>query len=76
MLLVPKLAESLAGRMEILRLYPLAQCELACRVPRFLDTLLAGEGTAELRRPPILGLALLLRTPDGLLKRRVCRPPP
>ena len=28
-LLVPKLADFLAGRMEILRLYPLAQCELA-----------------------------------------------
>jgi len=41
-LLVPKLADSLAGRMEILRLHPLAQCELAGRVPRFLDRLFAG----------------------------------
>jgi predicted AAA+ superfamily ATPase len=39
-LMVPKLADSLAGRIEILRLHPLAQCELAGRVPRFLDTLL------------------------------------
>jgi uncharacterized protein len=38
-LLVPKLADSLAGRMEILRLHPLAQCELAEREPGFLDTL-------------------------------------
>ncbi|MBI2466213.1 MAG: ATP-binding protein [Candidatus Rokubacteria bacterium] len=38
-LLVPKLADSLAGRMEILRLHPLAQCELAASVPRFLDSL-------------------------------------
>lgn len=38
-LLVPKLADSLAGRMEILRLHPLAQCELAGSVPRFLDSL-------------------------------------
>ena len=38
-LLVPKLADSLAGRMEILRLHPLAQCELAAAVPRFLDSL-------------------------------------
>ena len=38
-LLVPKLADSLAGRMDILRLHPLAQCELARHVPRFLDTL-------------------------------------
>jgi uncharacterized protein len=40
-LLVPKLADSLAGRMEILRLHPLAQCELARRAPGFLDTLFA-----------------------------------
>ena len=41
-LLVPKLADSLAGRMEILRLYPLAQCELARRAPSFLDALFRG----------------------------------
>ena len=40
-LLVPKLAESLAGRMAILRLHPLAQCELARRRARFLDLLFA-----------------------------------
>lgn len=41
-LLVPKLADSLAGRMEIMRLYPLAQCELARRSPGFLDALFGG----------------------------------
>ena len=53
-LLVPKLADSLAGRMEILRLFPLAQCELAGRaraqpappprglVPRLRDAARAG----------------------------------
>lgn len=41
-LLVPKLADSLAGRMEILRLHPLTQGELARRQPRFLDALFAG----------------------------------
>ena len=40
-LLVPKLADSLAGRMGILRLHPLAQCEIAGRAPRFLDALFA-----------------------------------
>ena len=40
-LLVPKLADSLAGRMEILRLHPLAQCELAATTPGFLDALFA-----------------------------------
>ncbi len=38
-LLVPKLADSLAGRMEIVRLHPLAQVELARTLPRFLNTL-------------------------------------
>ena len=41
-LLVPKLADSLAGRMEILRLHPLAQCELNRRTTTFLDSLFAG----------------------------------
>ena len=41
-LLIPKLADSLAGRMEVLRLHPLAQCELARVKPRFLATLFGG----------------------------------
>ncbi len=41
-LLVPKLADSLAGRMELLRLHPLAQCELAHTRPGFLDVLFSG----------------------------------
>ena len=40
-LLVPRLADSLAGRMEILRLFPLAQCELERRRSGFLDALFA-----------------------------------
>lgn len=38
-LLVPRLADSLAGRLAILRLHPLAKCELAGRPARFLDDL-------------------------------------
>ncbi len=41
-LLVPKLADSLAGRMEILRLHPLAQSELAEKQPNFLEALFGG----------------------------------
>lgn len=41
-LFVPRLAESLAGRMGILRLHPLAQCEIENRRPRFLDQLFRG----------------------------------
>lgn len=38
-LLAPKLSDSLAGRMEILRLYPLAQCEIEQVQPGFLQAL-------------------------------------
>jgi uncharacterized protein len=41
-LLLPKLADSLAGRMEILRLHPLAQCELVQRPASFLNALFKG----------------------------------
>ncbi len=41
-LLVPRLAESLAGRMGLLRLHPLSQCELDGRQPRIIDALFAG----------------------------------
>ena len=41
-LLVPALSDSLAGRIEILRLHPLARCELAFERPDFLDFLFAG----------------------------------
>lgn len=41
-LLVPALADSLAGRMGILRLHPLAQCELAGKRPGFLDAVFSG----------------------------------
>ncbi|HME97645.1 MAG TPA: ATP-binding protein [Methylomirabilota bacterium] len=44
-LLLPKLADSLAGRMAVLRLHPLAQCELARRRPNFLARLF-GKGFA------------------------------
>lgn len=38
-LLLPALADSLAGRLGLLRLHPLAQCELAAHEPRFLNAL-------------------------------------
>ena len=38
-LLLPQLADSLAGRMAVLRLHPLAQCELAAQPGGFLDAL-------------------------------------
>jgi predicted AAA+ superfamily ATPase len=42
-LLVPKLADSLAGRMEIIRLFPFSQCEVEKRKTAFLDALFSGD---------------------------------
>lgn len=42
-LLVPRLSDSLAGRMGILRLHPFSQCELAGSEPRFLKALMSGQ---------------------------------
>jgi len=41
-LLLPRLADSLAGRMAIQRLHPLAQCELRGSAPGFLQALFGG----------------------------------
>jgi predicted AAA+ superfamily ATPase len=50
-LLLPKLADSLAGRMAIQRLHPLAQCELARKPAVFLDRLFgAGFPTRKVAR--------------------------
>lgn len=38
-LLLPRLSDSLAGRLQVVRLHPLSQAELAGRVPDFLDCL-------------------------------------
>jgi uncharacterized protein len=62
-LLVPDLADSLAGRMGILRLHPLAQCEIEDRRPRFLDDLLRGRFRTALSEP--LGRDLARRIADG-----------
>ena len=40
-MLVPKVADSLAGRMEVLQLHPLSQAELEHETPQFLDRLFA-----------------------------------
>jgi predicted AAA+ superfamily ATPase len=62
-LLVPDLADSLAGRMGILRLHPLAQCEVEDARPRFLDDLLRGRFRTALGAP--LGRDLARRIADG-----------
>lgn len=42
-LLVPTLSDSLAGRMGLLRLHPLSQCELSRKPARFVDALFRGD---------------------------------
>lgn len=73
-LLVPKLADSLAGRMEIVRLHPLAQCELAGRTPRFLDALFAG--AFRTRSYERLGTGLAERIVSGGYPAALARPVP
>ncbi|MFO8049201.1 MAG: ATP-binding protein [Desulfosudaceae bacterium] len=63
-LLVPKLADSLSGRMEILRLHPLTQCELAGADPGFL-TILFGTGFKKFAHGQRQGKALADRVASG-----------
>lgn len=62
-LLLPTLADSLAGRLGLLRLHPLAQCELAAHEPRFLDLLF--DGGFKARRHDRLGKELAERIAEG-----------
>lgn len=62
-LLLPKLSDSLAGRMEIVRLHPLAQCELSGRPSRFLERLFSG--TFKTRTYERLGAGLAERVAAG-----------
>ena len=72
-LLVPQLSESLAGRLQTLRLHPLAQCELEQRDSRFLDGLFAGDFAIE--RTDRLGAQLPERIVAGGYPAALVRPP-
>ena len=71
-LLVPTLADSLSGRMGILRLHALAQCEIENRRPRFIGVLFGGGFKTGIAEP--LGADLAARITAGgypaALKRR------
>jgi uncharacterized protein len=62
-LLLPALADSLAGRLGLLRLHPFAQCEIAAHEPGFLDLLFDGEFKA--RKFDRLGKELAERIAAG-----------
>ncbi len=72
-LLVPKLSDSLAGRLQTLRLHPLAQCELARCDPDFLDALFDSEFAVE--RDGRLGDELPDRITAGGYPAALTRPP-
>ena len=62
-MLLPKLSESLAGRIGIIQLHPLARCELAGKESHFLDALFAG--SFKTRKAERLGKALAELVADG-----------
>ena len=62
-LFVPKLADSLAGRMTLLRLHPLTQCEIAGEDHEFIDRLFRRGFRA--RNHKRLGRLLLARIASG-----------
>lgn len=70
-LLVPSLADSLAGRMGILRLHPFAQVEMARKSSRFLESLF--EGSFRTRLADRLGLELAERIVVGGYPAAVAR---
>ncbi|MBN1866495.1 ATP-binding protein [Candidatus Sumerlaeota bacterium] len=71
-LLLPKLADSLAGRLEILRFHPLAQCELARSRPGFIDTLF--DASFRPRKTERLGRDLAERVVAGGYPVAIARP--
>jgi uncharacterized protein len=71
-LLLPTLADSLAGRMSILRLHPLAQVEIEGQSPSFLDAVF--EGGFKARPYERLGRALADRIVAGGYPAALARP--
>ena len=72
-LLVPQVSESLAGRLQTLRLHPLAQCELERVGLNFLDALFAADFTIE--NVGRLGPELADRITAGGYPAALTRPP-
>jgi predicted AAA+ superfamily ATPase len=61
---LPKVADSLAGRLEVITLLPFAQCELASTSGDLLDRLFDGEGLPGVNNP-VTGEALMERVVRG-----------
>jgi uncharacterized protein len=71
-LALPRAAESLAGRMEVLTLWPLTQCELEGAQSGFIDACFDGQPAA-LRAPPVDRAALIRRLVRGGYPEAVSR---
>ena len=75
-LFVPALSDSLAGRMGVLRLHPLSQCELSGQRPRFLDALFRGAfktATADRLGPELAERIVSGGYPAALARRTAAR---
>ena len=53
-LLLPKLGDTLVGRIALRHLHPLSQCELERVQPTFLDALFAADFRMQTVKPPPL----------------------
>jgi predicted AAA+ superfamily ATPase len=73
-LLLPKVADSLAGRMGSIRLHPMAQCEIERREPKFLRALMQGD--FKIRSSPRLGEELTSRIAAGGFPAALARSTP
>jgi uncharacterized protein len=69
---LPTVADSLAGRMETLMLYPLSQSEIENRPANWIDRVFAGEILRS--NPPVVGSDLAKRVLHGGYPEAVARP--
>ena len=74
LLVLPAVSESLAGRMEIVRLHPLTEAEKARRPGRFLEQLLAGSLKPRVSAAPPAPQDLARRLLEGGFPEAVRRP--
>ncbi len=73
-LLLPKMADSLAGHMSSIRLHPLAQCEVARREPKLLAAIMRGD--FKIRTSRRLGQELAERIAAGGFPAALARKTP
>ena len=74
LLLLPAVSESLAGRMEVVRLHPLTEAEKARRPGRFLEHLLAGSLRPRISADAPAPLEVVRRVLEGGFPEAVRRP--